>query len=96
MKLFWPSVPDPANSTLGKWAPAALQEVTMSMSTPQLGQLLPFQPIDCHFCAFFTTSYMLLQVEVQVVNCVKPTLMHTGMLHACDASPNQPIDETLQ
>uniref|UniRef100_A0ACB8FQW6 Uncharacterized protein n=2 Tax=Sphaerodactylus townsendi TaxID=933632 RepID=A0ACB8FQW6_9SAUR len=27
MKMqFWPSVPDPANSSLGKWAPAVLQE----------------------------------------------------------------------
>uniref|UniRef100_H9G4J4 Colony stimulating factor 3 receptor n=1 Tax=Anolis carolinensis TaxID=28377 RepID=H9G4J4_ANOCA len=26
---FWPSVPDPANSSLGKWAPTILQEVNM-------------------------------------------------------------------
>uniref|UniRef100_A0A8C5RIZ5 Colony stimulating factor 3 receptor n=1 Tax=Laticauda laticaudata TaxID=8630 RepID=A0A8C5RIZ5_LATLA len=26
---FWPSVPDPANSSLGKWAPAVLQEVNL-------------------------------------------------------------------
>uniref|UniRef100_A0A670Y488 Colony stimulating factor 3 receptor n=1 Tax=Pseudonaja textilis TaxID=8673 RepID=A0A670Y488_PSETE len=29
---FWPSVPDPANSSLGKWAPAVLQEVNLELS----------------------------------------------------------------
>ncbi|XP_044275404.1 granulocyte colony-stimulating factor receptor isoform X2 [Varanus komodoensis] len=31
---FWPSVPDPANSSLGRWAPAVLQEETLPATKP--------------------------------------------------------------
>ncbi|NXW63661.1 CSF3R factor, partial [Eurystomus gularis] len=31
---FWPSVPDPANSSLGKWVPAELQEVRPGLRLP--------------------------------------------------------------
>ncbi|XP_034269058.2 LOW QUALITY PROTEIN: granulocyte colony-stimulating factor receptor [Pantherophis guttatus] len=36
---FWPSVPDPANSSLGKWAPAVLQEETLQ--APKACELSP-------------------------------------------------------
>lgn len=34
---FWPSVPDPANSSLGKWVPAELQEVRPGPLLPTRG-----------------------------------------------------------
>ncbi|XP_062995767.1 granulocyte colony-stimulating factor receptor [Elgaria multicarinata webbii] len=36
---FWPSVPDPANSSLGRWAPAVLQEETLP--APKACELSP-------------------------------------------------------
>ncbi|XP_032083015.1 granulocyte colony-stimulating factor receptor [Thamnophis elegans] len=36
---FWPSVPDPANSSLGKWAPTVLQEETLQ--APKACELSP-------------------------------------------------------
>ncbi|KAL8220371.1 UNVERIFIED_CONTAM: hypothetical protein K2H54_044345 [Gekko kuhli] len=40
MKLqFWPTVPDPANSSLGKWAPAVLQEEIFPVN--KSGELSP-------------------------------------------------------
>nr|XP_034976586.1 granulocyte colony-stimulating factor receptor isoform X1 [Zootoca vivipara] len=36
---FWPSVPDPANSSLGRWAPAILQEEILQ--APKLCKLSP-------------------------------------------------------
>ncbi|XP_077193398.1 granulocyte colony-stimulating factor receptor [Paroedura picta] len=39
MKLFWPSVPDPANSSLGKWAPAVMQEEAFPVN--KSGELSP-------------------------------------------------------
>ncbi|XP_019368096.1 PREDICTED: granulocyte colony-stimulating factor receptor isoform X1 [Gavialis gangeticus] len=38
-KQFWPSVPDPANSSLGKWVPTDLQQETLH--TPSLRDLGP-------------------------------------------------------
>lgn len=39
-RQLWPSVPDPANSSLGKWMPAELQEVSPRWLLP----LLPHSP----------------------------------------------------
>ncbi|XP_060113614.1 granulocyte colony-stimulating factor receptor [Heteronotia binoei] len=40
MKLqFWPSIPDPANSSLGKWAPTVLQEEVFTVN--KSGELSP-------------------------------------------------------
>lgn len=34
---LWPSVPDPANSSLGKWVPAALPQVRPFAAPPAHG-----------------------------------------------------------
>lgn len=51
---FWPSVPDPANSSLGKWVPAELQQV-------RPGQLLP--------CALLPTGHCLRGIGGQWRGC---------------------------
>lgn len=38
---FWPSVPDPANSSLGKWVPAELQQVRAGWLHPAVPRSPP-------------------------------------------------------
>ncbi|XP_062818396.1 granulocyte colony-stimulating factor receptor isoform X1 [Anolis carolinensis] len=48
---FWPSVPDPANSSLGKWAPTILQEET------------PLAPKSCELSPVIISAIFVIETE---------------------------------
>ncbi|XP_039184860.1 granulocyte colony-stimulating factor receptor isoform X2 [Crotalus tigris] len=61
MKMqFWPSVPDPANSSLGKWAPAVLQEETLQAPKP------------CELSPVIVSAFLVIEAdEKKCLSCGK-------------------------
>uniref|UniRef100_A0ABM5ET76 Granulocyte colony-stimulating factor receptor isoform X1 n=1 Tax=Pogona vitticeps TaxID=103695 RepID=A0ABM5ET76_9SAUR len=85
---FWPSVPDPANSSLGKWAPAVLQEETAPPPPP----LKP-----CELSPVVVSAVLVIETdEKKCLSCGKtepgkaledgPTTFHISYVHDADAT----------
>ncbi|XP_026529456.1 granulocyte colony-stimulating factor receptor [Notechis scutatus] len=73
---FWPSVPDPANSSLGKWAPAVLQEETMQA------------PKACELSPIIVSAILMIEAdEKKCVSCGK-----SEPSPAVEESPAAPSD----
>nr|XP_060640022.1 granulocyte colony-stimulating factor receptor isoform X2 [Anolis sagrei ordinatus] len=67
---FWPSVPDPANSSLGKWAPSILQEETQMprhkgphSSIQQWPEETPLAPKSCELSPVIISAIFVIDTE---------------------------------
>uniref|UniRef100_A0A8C7E684 Colony stimulating factor 3 receptor n=1 Tax=Naja naja TaxID=35670 RepID=A0A8C7E684_NAJNA len=77
---FWPSVPDPANSSLGKWAPAVLQEETLQA------------PKACELSPVIVSAILVIEAdEKKCVSCGK-----SEPSPAVEDSPAAPSDSSAR